>query len=260
MLDTTPLLKEISFPEIQRESLSALQVNLGYRCNLSCIHCHVNAGPKRSEMMDRENIDGVIRILEQGKITQLDLTGGAPELNPHFKMLVEAASKLGVQVIDRCNLSVLELPEQQGLAQFLADHRVEVVASMPCYLEDNVDAQRGKGTFSESIKGLKRLNKLGYGSREGGLVLNLVYNPQGASLPPDQQSLEVDYKRVLRESYGIVFNQLLTIANLPIHRFGSLLLSKGEFSGYMDLLQSAHQPQNLATVMCRTLISVDWQG
>ncbi len=260
MLDTTPYLKEIPFPALLRDQLQTLQVNLGYRCNLSCTHCHVNAGPKRTEMMNGETIDEVIEVLEQGMISLLDLTGGAPEMNPHFHRLVEAASHMGVRVIDRCNLAILEEPEQQGMARFLAEHRVEVVASMPCYLQENVDGQRGKGTYEASIRGLKQLNRLGYGVEKSGLLLNLVYNPSGAFLPPSQHVLEADYKRELEQRYGIFFNQLLTIANLPIHRFGSMLLSRGEFEEYMELLQSAHQPQNLQTVMCRTLISVDWQG
>lgn len=259
MLDTTPYLKEISFPEIKRERLQTLQVNLGYRCNLSCTHCHVNAGPKRTELMDAQNIEWVIRILQQGEIKRLDLTGGAPELNPNFRELVRAASALGVGVIDRCNLAILQEPGQEDLARFLAEQRVEVVASMPCYLQENVDAQRGRGTFEANIRALQQLNQLGYGV-DPALQLNLVYNPQGAALPPPQQTLEADYKAQLQQQHGVQFNQLLTIANLPIHRFGSLLLSRGEFDNYMALLQSAHQPQNLQTVMCRTLVSVDWQG
>jgi radical SAM/Cys-rich protein len=260
MLDSTPYLKQISFPAIERGPLQTLQVNLGYRCNLSCTHCHVNAGPKRTEVMSRESIDWVIRVLQQGGISLLDLTGGAPELNPHFTTLVEAATTLGVRVVDRCNLAILQEPGQHGLAPFLARQRVEVVASMPCYLQENVDAQRGKGTFDANIQGLQQLNRLGYGEPGSGLILNLVYNPQGASLPPPQQTLEVDYKRVLLEQYGIRFNRLLTIANLPIHRFGGMLLANGEFDDYMALLQTAHQAENLQSVMCRNLISVDWQG
>ncbi len=260
MLDTTPYLKEISFPPIQRQTLQTLQVNLGYRCNLSCTHCHVNAGPNRSEVMSRENIDWVIKVLEREEISLLDLTGGAPELNPHFRALVEAATRMGVRVIDRCNLAILQEPGQEDLDRFLAAHRVEVVASMPCYLQENVDAQRGKGTFDANIRALQQLNALGYGVPGSTLQLNLVYNPQGATLPPPQQSLEADYKRVLAEHHDIHFNQLLTIANLPIHRFGGVLLARGEFETYMSLLQEAHQPDNLETVMCRSLISVDWQG
>lgn len=260
MLDTTPHLLEIQFPSLMRETLQTLQVNLGYRCNLSCNHCHVNAGPKRTEMMEWETIEQVMAVLEQGTIRQLDLTGGAPELNPHFRALVEHAQRCGVAVIDRCNLTILQEPGQEDLAQFLAKHRVEVVASLPCYLQENVDAQRGKGSFEASIDGLHQLNALGYGEEGSGRTLNLVYNPQGASLPPAQQTLEEDYKRELEQRYGIRFNRLLTITNLPIHRFGSQLLSNGEFESYMELLRDNCQPQNLQTVMCRSLISVDWRG
>ncbi|MBC8519935.1 MAG: arsenosugar biosynthesis radical SAM protein ArsS [Gammaproteobacteria bacterium] len=260
MLDSYPHLKEIPFPPIQRSPLETLQVNLGYRCNLSCTHCHVNAGPNRTEMMDGDTVDRVIQVLESGGVKVLDLTGGAPEMNPWFRKLVMAATSLGIRVIDRCNLTILEEPEQHELAQFLSDNQVEIVASMPCYLEENVDAQRGKGTFNLNIRGLQRLNRLGYGDDAGGKILNLVYNPQGAHLPPSQGALEPDYKKHLHDNYGIIFNQLLTITNLPIHRFGSRLLSKGEFDGYMELLQSAHRDENLSTVMCRSLVSVDWQG
>lgn len=260
MLDSYPYLREISFPPVQRGQLETLQVNLGYRCNLSCTHCHVNAGPNRTEMMDRETIDSVIGVLESGQIRTLDLTGGAPEMNPHFRELVEAATALGVHVIDRCNLAILEEPDQQDLARLLSDNQVEIVASMPCYLEENVDSQRGKGTFDSNIRGLQLLNSFGYGEVGSGKILNLVYNPQGAQLPPSQSALELDYKQHLLNNYGIVFSQLLTIANLPIHRFGSLLLSRGEFAGYMEMLQGSHRDENLSTVMCRSLISVDWQG
>lgn len=260
MLDTYLYLKEIDFPAIQRSTLETLQVNLGYRCNLSCKHCHVNAGPKRTEMMGEEVIQSIIELLQQGLIKTLDLTGGAPELNPHFKALVKAAAKLGVRVIDRCNLTILEEQDHSELSQFLADHQVEVVASMPCYLTENVDAQRGKGTFAASIKALQNLNQLGYGQQDSGKFLNLVYNPQGAQLPPPQVGLEVDYKTHLYDNYGVEFNQLLTIANLPIHRFGSMLLSTETFDDYMEVLQDSHKDENLSTVMCRSLISVDWQG
>ncbi|MBT3196865.1 MAG: radical SAM/Cys-rich domain protein [Gammaproteobacteria bacterium] len=260
MLDTAPQLKKIPFPEISRDPLQTLQVNLGYRCNLSCTHCHVNAGPKRTEMMAEETIGWVIRVLEQRAIGQLDLTGGAPEMNPYFRQLIEAARALNVAVIDRCNLAILEEPDQSDLASFLARNQVEVVASMPCYLQENVDSQRGKGTFDLNILGLQRLNRLGYGEPGSGKILNLVYNPQGASLPPPQVPLEADYKRILAERFDIHFNRLLTITNLPIHRFGSQLLSNGIFDDYMSLLQEAHLDQNLDSVMCRSLISVDWQG
>ncbi len=259
MLDTTPLLFPTSFPHIHRGRLETLQVNLGYRCNQTCLHCHVNAGPSRSEVMGRETIEQVLELLERKAIATLDLTGGAPELNPHFRHLVRGARALGVRVMDRCNLTILEQPGQEGLAEFLAEQRVEIVASLPCYLQDNVDAQRGTGTYDASITALKRLNSLGYGRSEG-LRLNLVYNPQGASLPPSQQGLEADYKRRLQEEHGISFDQLFTLTNMPISRFGSTLVSRGEFEGYMELLKSSFAEQNLQTVMCRNLVSVDWQG
>ena len=258
---TLPLLARTDFPPLRRGVVDTLQVNLGYRCNQSCLHCHVNAGPSRTEEMSRDTIDAVVAFLAASpEVRTLDLTGGAPELNRHFRTLVVAARARGVRVIDRCNLTILEEPGQEGLAEFLAEHGVEVVASMPCYLEDNVDRQRGKGTFDASIRGLQRLNALGYGRPGSGLTLNLVYNPQGASLPPPQAALEADYKRHLAQHFGVVFNQLFTLANMPIQRFGSTLVSKGQFESYMQLLRSAHRPDNLAQVMCRSLISVDWQG
>ena len=258
---TLPLLARTDFPPMRRGVVDTLQVNLGYRCNQSCLHCHVNAGPSRTEEMTRDTIDAVVAFLAASPgVRTLDLTGGAPELNRHFRTLVVAARARGVRVIDRCNLTILEEPGQEGLAEFLAEHGVEVVASMPCYLEDNVDRQRGKGTFDASIRGLQRLNALGYGRPGSGLTLNLVYNPQGASLPPPQAALEADYKRHLAQHFGVVFNQLFTLANMPIQRFGSTLVSKGQFESYMQLLRSAHRPDNLAQVMCRSLISVDWQG
>ena len=256
-----PLLVRTSFPSLKRRSLETLQVNLGYRCNQSCLHCHVNAGPNRTEEMSKETIDAVLAFLAASPgVKTLDLTGGAPELNRHFRELIIAARALGVRVIDRCNLTILEEPGQDGLAEFLAAHGVEVVASMPCYLEDNVDRQRGKGTFDASIRGLQRLNALGYGQPGSELTLNLVYNPQGASLPPDQEALERDYKQHFTEHFGIVFNQLFTLANMPIQRFGSMLVSKGQFNSYMQLLRSAHREDNLDQVMCRSLVSVDWLG
>ena len=258
---TLHLLTRTQFPALKRRALDTLQLNLGYRCNQSCVHCHVNAGPSRKEEMTAETIDAVIAFLAASpEVAALDLTGGAPELNPHFQRLVIAARARGLRVIDRCNLTILEEPGFEDLAAFLAAHRVEVVASMPCYLEANVDKQRGKGTFDASIKGLKRLNALGYGRPDSGLVLNLVYNPQGASLPPPQAALEADYKRRLGQQFGIVFNQLFTMANMPIQRFGSMLVSKGQFNAYMTTLHRAHRDENLEHVMCRNLISVDWQG
>ncbi len=257
---TLPLLRDSEFPAIRRRAVETLQVNLGYKCNQSCVHCHVNAGPTRTETMAREVIDNVLEFARVAGVVKLDLTGGAPELNAHFRDLVRAARDLNVHVMDRCNLTVLEQPGHQDLAQFLAANRVEVVASMPCYLEDNVDRQRGKGVFDTSVRALQVLNRLGYGQAGSGLELTLVYNPQGAVLPPAQQGLEIDYRRHLGERYGISFNHLYVITNMPIQRFGSMLISKGQFEHYMDLLKNAYQPANLASVMCRNLLSVDWRG
>jgi radical SAM/Cys-rich protein len=259
MRDTRPLLDRIPFPTIRRGKLDTLQINVGYRCNQSCFHCHVNAGPNRTEEMAGEIADTVLEFIARRRITTLDITGGAPELNAHFRRMVIAARKLGVKVMDRCNLTILAQPGQEDLANFLAANRVEVVASMPCYLQDNVERQRGKGVFDGSIRGLRKLNAVGYG-RDPALALNLVYNPQGPSLPPSQAALEADYKRVLGEQYGIVFNKLFVLANMPIQRFGSMLVSRGEFDGYLQLLQDAHLDANLGTVMCRNLLSVDYQG
>ena len=259
MRDTLPLLDKIQFPAIRRGKLETLQVNVGYRCNQSCFHCHVNAGPTRTEEMTSEIAHLAVEFLRRQKIAILDITGGAPELNPCFRKLVQDARRLGTKVIDRCNLTILEQPGQEDLAEFLARERVEVVASMPCYLRDNVERQRGKGVFDASIRGLRRLNALGYGL-DPTLALNLVYNPQGPSLPPAQATLEIDYKRVLGEQYGIAFNKLYVLANMPIQRFGSTLVTKGEFESYLGLLQDAHLDANLDNVMCRNLISVDWRG
>ncbi len=257
---TLPLLMPTDFPPLRRAEVKTLQVNLGYTCNQSCLHCHVNAGPNRTEQMSRETIDDILILLERNVISHLDLTGGAPELNPHFRDLVMAARALGVRVTDRCNLTILEEPGQEDLAAFLVRQEVEIVASLPCYLAENVDAQRGKTVFSRSIRALQRLNALGYGMGNPRLPLRLVYNPQGPHLPPSQQMLEQDYKRHLRAQYGIRFDQLLTLANMPIQRFGSTLISKGEFDDYMHTLKQAYRPENLAAVMCRTLVSIDWQG
>ena len=257
---TLPLLQSSDFPAIRRQATATLQVNLGYRCNQSCVHCHVNAGPNRTEMMDAETMALIPQVLAARGIGTLDLTGGAPELHAGFRDLVRAARALGVKVIDRCNLTILFEPGHEGLAEFLAEHKVEVVASLPCYSVDNVDRQRGKGVFDKSIAGLQRLNALGYGREGSGRVLNLVYNPQGAVLPPPQPALEADYKRELGAHFGIVFNSLFALANMPIQRFGSMLISKGQFNGYIRLLKDNHRDANLAQVMCRSLISVDWLG
>ena len=257
---TLPLLRQHGFPALRRGALETLQVNLGYRCNQSCLHCHVNAGPTRTEVMSRETVTDVLAFLGVAGVKRLDLTGGAPELNPHFRELVTRARELGVHVMDRCNLTVLEEPGQEDLAAFLAAHEVEIVASLPCYLEDNVDRQRGKGVFERSVRGLRTLNALGYGAPGGRLALNLVDNPQGPSLPPPQVALEADYRKRLGEEHGVRFTALYTLANMPIQRFGSTLVTKGQFNEYMALLRGAHRDENLDSVMCRSLVSVDWQG
>ena len=257
---TLPLLRQGSFPAIYSDRLLTLQVNLGYRCNQSCLHCHVNAGPTRKEVMTDETIEAVIRYLSGAALASLDLTGGAPELNPGFRRLVSAARGMGMHVIDRCNLTVLLAPGQEGTAEFLAEHHVEIVASLPCYLKENVEAQRGDGVYDDSIHVLQRLNALGYGQPGSGLELKLMYNPQGPDLPPPQAALERDYRKYLIDTFGVRFNSLLTLTNMPIKRFGSMLVSKGWFDDYMQLLRGAHRDENLEQVMCRSLLSVDWQG
>jgi radical SAM/Cys-rich protein len=260
MHSTLPLLQATDFPRLHRHQLTTLQVNLGYRCNQSCLHCHVNAGPNRTEMMDADNLALIAAVLSARAITTLDLTGGAPELHDGFRQLVREASAQGVKVIDRCNLTILFEPDQEDLAEFLAEHKVEIVASMPCYSLENVDRQRGDGVFDKSIAALQKLNGLGYGKAGSGLTLNLVYNPQGTSLPPDQVQLQIDYKRELLQHFGIVFNDLFALANMPIQRFGSTLISKGQFHDYMRLLKDNFVSANLAGVMCLNMVSVDWQG
>ena len=260
MRATLPRLEASDFPAIRRGRVETLQVNVGYKCNQTCVHCHVNAGPTRTEMMDRETASEVIAYIEGAGTRMVDITGGAPELNPLFRALVLAARNVGAHVMDRCNLTVLEQPGQEDTAEFLAAHSVEVVASLPCYLESNVDAQRGKGVFDGSIRSLKKLNALGYGRPGSGLALNLVYNPQGPRLPPAQDALEADYHSHLEERYGVIFNRLYVLANMPIQRFGSMLISKGQFEQYMELLKNAYQAQNLESEMCRSLISVHWRG
>lgn len=257
---TLPLLVETDFPAIKRESLETLQVNLGYLCNQQCLHCHVDSSPKRKENMSFSTVEMVINLLSAQKIKTLDLTGGAPEMNPNFRYLVKEARALGIHVIDRCNLTILEEPGQEDLAEFLTTQQVEVVASLPCYSEENVDKQRGKGVFNGSIQGLKKLNERGYGKEGSGLRLNLVYNPIGPYLSPSQSELQADYKQKLKADFGIVFNQLFTITNMPIKRFGSTLISKGNFEEYMQLLKDNYSIDNLNAVMCRSTVSVDWQG
>ncbi|MCI0400823.1 MAG: arsenosugar biosynthesis radical SAM protein ArsS [Gammaproteobacteria bacterium] len=257
---TLPLFRKTDFPTLHRKQLETLQVNLGYLCNQRCVHCHVNAGPNRKEMMDRRTMDQVIAYLGASGAKILDITGGAPELNAYFPYLVRQGRKLGIHVIDRCNLTILDEPGYDDLGAFLAANHVEIIASLPCYLEENVDRQRGKGVFKRSIRVLRALNELGYGKEDPELILNLIYNPLGPALPPPQGTLEAEYKRELGNRYDVVFNRLYTLTNMPIERFGSLLLAKGQFKNYMTLLRNAHQENNAQHVMCRSLISVDWRG
>jgi radical SAM/Cys-rich protein len=260
MHQTLPLMMNTDFPPLRRARLDTLQVNVGYRCNQSCVHCHVSAGPKRTEEMQRKTAETAIEFLRAASVGTLDITGGAPELNENFRFLVESARGLGARVIDRCNLTILSEPGYEDLDAFLAGHGVEVVASLPCYLGENVDRQRGKGVFEASIRGLKKLNRLGYGDPSSSLSLSLVYNPQGPTLPPPQRELEEAYKKELGDRYGVAFDRLLTLANMPVGRFGSALISKGQFHQYMGLLRDSHRDDNVDGVMCRSLISVDWRG
>jgi len=257
---TLPLLADTTFPALRRRRLETVQVNVGYVCNQSCLHCHVNAGPTRTEAMTRATADHVLQYLAASGAATLDITGGAPELNASFRHLVVGARMRGVNVIDRCNLTVVFEPGQEDLPEFLAAQRVAIVASLPCYTEELVDRQRGAGVYDKSIAAIRRFNALGYGREGTGLALDLVYNPQGPSLPPPQAKLEGDYKRILGEKFGIAFNQLYTLANMPIQRFGSTLVTRGQFADYMNLLRGAHRDENLESVMCRSLVSVDWQG
>ena len=254
-------LAEHALPELRRAAVATLQVNVGKRCDLACHHCHVEAGPKRTEEMDAEVVHRLIDLLVANpSVATLDLTGGAPELNPNFRDLVRAARALGREVIDRCNLTVLFEPGQEDTAEFLADQGVKVVASLPCYTAGNVDAQRGKRVFERSVAALQRLNALGYGAPDGGLALDLVYNPLGPSLPPDQSQLEATYRTQLRESFGIAFNHLATITNMPIKRFAHALERDGRHAEYMGLLVNHFNPDTVPALMCRFLVSVGWDG
>jgi radical SAM/Cys-rich protein len=255
-----PLLRYTDFPAMRRGRLEILQVNVGYKCNQACFHCHVNASPKRKEQMSRDTMEAVLEFLKISAVEIVDITGGAPELNPHFRELVMRARGMGKHVIDRCNLTILEEPGFEDLPDFLAAQCAEIIASLPCYLEENVDQQRGDGVYAASIRALKRFNALGYGKADSGLTLNLVYNPIGAYLPPAQEGLQADYKRELGRRHGIEFNSLYTLANMPIARFGSTLVSKGELHRYMALLRRSHRDENLRQVMCRNLLSVDYRG
>lgn len=246
--------------QLKKTNIDILQVNLGKLCNLTCFHCHVEAGPtKTEENMNRETAEAVVRFMDQNKIKILDLTGGAPEMNASFRYLVTEARRRGVHVIDRCNLTILFEPGQEDLADFLAEYNVEIVASLPCYSQDNVDKQRGDGTFDGSIKGLKLLNSLGYGRYEGKL-LNLVYNPVGPHLPPEQTKLELEYKKRLKNDFGIEFNQLYTIANMPITRYAKYLKAFDQYHDYVDLLHNHFNASTVSGLMCINTLSVGWDG
>ena len=243
-----------------RDNLNILQVNLGKLCNQACHHCHVEAGPKRTEIMTKKTIDRLLFLIDQTpEIKTIDLTGGAPEMNPHFRYLVKELKTRNKHIIDRCNLTILFEPGQEDLAEFLKDNNVEICASLPCYLEDNVDKQRGKGVFDKSIKALNKLNNLGY-TANNNLILNLVYNPQGINLPPGQKNLESQYKKFLKENFNISFNQLFTITNMPIKRFAHFLIRENLHEKYMKSLNDNFNPETISGLMCKNLISISWDG
>lgn len=254
-----PLIKSTNFPYIERNSLKTIQVNLGYKCNQRCVHCHVNAGPNRKEMMNKKTIDNVIHFCVNNEIQAVDLTGGAPEINKHFKYIIQKLFKKNIHIINRCNLTILEEEGMDELLDFFPKYKVELIASLPCYSQSNVDAQRGKGVFDKSIRILKKLNNKGYGESKS-LLLNLVYNPQGAVLPPQQDKLQDQYKILLKNNFNIEFNSLYTITNMPISRFGSTLISKGIFDDYVNLLKDSYSEQAKNNVMCKNLISIDYDG
>ncbi len=253
-------ISKTKFPQIKRDSLETLQINIGYKCNQACSHCHVDAGPNRTEMMSEDIIKLIPRVIKANNIKMLDITGGAPELHPKFKQLVREVRKLNVEVMDRCNLTILTEPGHKNLASFLASNKVQITASLPCYLKDNVDKQRGKGVFEKSILALKKLNSYGYGLKDKGLILNLVYNPSGPQLPPSQKELEDTYRRELKKRYGILFSNLFVLANMPINRYEKYLNIIGKLKEYNKLLKDNHNSRNLNSVMCKSTVSVDWKG
>lgn len=253
-------LQEAGLPELAATGVDVLQLNIGKLCNQRCLHCHVDAGPDRREVMTRETMEMCLAVLAHTDIPTVDITGGAPELNPHFRWLVKECRRLDRHVIDRCNLSILLVTGQADLAAFLAEHGVEIVASLPYYQQEETDAQRGEGIFDRSIEALQRLNALGYGDESTELQLNLVYNPVGAYLPPGQQAMERQFKRELARRHGITFNKLYTITNLPVSRFLDYLLSSGNYDGYMQRLVDAFNPAAVEGLMCRSTLSVSWEG
>jgi radical SAM/Cys-rich protein len=246
-------------PSFDRTKLSTLQVNLGRVCNMRCVHCHVDAGPHRKESMSPEVVDKVISCMDRFPFKTLDITGGAPELHPQFELLVREGKKRGLEVIDRCNLTILLVRGKEGLVDFLLENEVHIVASLPCYTRENVDSQRGDGTFSKSIEAIKILNQAGYGTKEG-LVLDFIYNPSGASLAGDQALLEKDYKKRLGEDFGIVFNSLFALNNFPVGRWVQHLKDMGAYIHYLKLLKDAYNPETISSLMCRSLISIAYTG
>ncbi len=253
-------LEKHSLPVLESAGIEILQVNVGKMCNMTCRHCHVDAGPDRREIMDRSTIDHCLRVIHDLNLQTVDLTGGAPEMNPDFRYFVSEARKANCHVIDRCNLTILLANGHTDLPEFLAENQVEVVASLPCYLEENCDSQRGDGAFQKSLKALKRLNDVGYGQPDSGLTLSLVFNPVGNSLPPNQADLEAKYKQVLWDEYGVRFNRLFTITNMPISRYMEDLLDNGNLESYLETLVNAFNPAIVSGVMCRNTLSVGWDG
>lgn len=254
-------LSDAGTSSLQSDTVEILQVNLGKMCNMTCTHCHVDAGPDRREIMEKKEIDACLTVLrENPEIKTLDLTGGAPEMNPHFREMVSAAREMGRKVIDRCNLTILLAKGYEYLAEFLAENQVEIVASLPCYIEENTDSQRGEGAYQKSVEALRRLNDLGYGKPDSGLTLTLVFNPVGQSLPPEQKMLEDAYRKELDERFGIQFTQLYTITNIPVSRYLEYLVRIGEFESYMTTLVDAFNPAAVEGLMCRNTVSVSWDG
>lgn len=253
-------LEQHQLPILSASGIEILQVNVGKMCNMTCRHCHVDAGPDRREIMTRQTIDHCLRAIRELKVQTVDLTGGAPEMNPDFRYFVTEARKLGCHVIDRCNLTILLANGYKDMPEFLAENEVEIVASLPCYLEENCDLQRGDGAFQKSIEALRRLNEVGYGLADSKLLLTLVYNPVGTSLPPNQAKLESQYKQVLHTEYGVQFNRLFTITNMPISRYLEDLLQQNQLEQYLSTLVDAFNPEAVSGVMCRNTLSVSWDG
>ena len=249
-----------SFPSINKETIETLQINIGYKCNQACKHCHVNSSPLRTEKMSNEIISLIPKVIDKYKIKTLDITGGAPEMHPEFRNLINSLSNKNIYIIDRCNLTIFFEKGYEDLPQFLAKNKVIVTASLPCYEKNNVEIQRGYGVFDKSIKALKILNNLGYGKSKDGLKLNLVYNPVNPILPPSQEKLEADYKRILLDKYNILFNNLYTITNMPINRYADYLKRENKLHSYYNLLKENFNKNNLENLMCKKTISVNWKG